>query len=142
MIKNNYKALSLKALSLIELLVTMSIVTVLLGISYGTLASVKLESRRKEAHSELIKLKANIEQTAISNSKSVMEIINSLPPQDTPNRYYNIKASTTEPSSYTLTATAIGTQEKDKKCPTILLIVSADSSGVSEDKRQSPECWK
>lgn len=158
MINNNYKYVwinKLIALSLIELLITMSIVSVLLGISYSTLSSLKLESHRKEAHSELIKLKANIEQTALSGwmngtpVSSYIDVATILNGQNktitTPNGYYNIKVSsvskTGTSSSYTLTATAVGVQAKDTACPTIALIISADTSGVSEDTRTPTQCW-
>ena len=146
----------LNALSLIELIITMTIVSTLIAISSSTLSTLKLESHRKEAHSELIRFKASIEQFAISGRApdGVTPINSSVHMADifktqgksiaTPNNYYNITVSaanqTGTPPGYTLTATAPSgsSQFKDTPCKTISLTIKAGS----EDEKTPTECWQ
>ncbi len=149
----------LNALSLIELIITMTIVSTLIAISSSTLSTLKLESHRKEAHSELIRFKASIEQFAISgrapdgtpngakvdSSVAVAQKFKDLSKSiTTPNNYYNIIVSAVNPSGttpgYTLTATAPSgsPQHKDTPCIAISLQILAGSDDV-----KTPDiCWQ
>lgn len=151
------------AISLIELIATMVIVSILISVSYGTASGMKIEYRRKEAQNELIKLKANIEQIALSGKMSdgtsvissidvanKLAITTSATPIQTPNGYYSITVSNVLPNGatpgYTLTATpvATGPQARDTSCPSISLIILAGQDDIKNPDAGDPtkSCWK
>lgn len=138
------------SISLIELLVTMSILVILTKISFGAFYNLQIENRRQEAHSELIKLKSNLEQMAVSGYfkttpvQSIMDVV-SIPEISSksitsPNGYYELTISgvDTTLNKYVLTATAKGIQaEKDSACLNITLTVTAEQ----EDQKLPQGCW-
>ncbi len=145
----NINSKKLTAISLIELIVTLSIVSILIGISYSSASGIKMEYRRKEAQSELVKLKSNIEMLAISRQTSSLAIANGFLTDNkritTQNGYYKIKVLSADPipttrpnPGYILNAVAQGPQAKDTPCGTISLRVSADQ----DDEKTPSECWK
>jgi type IV pilus assembly protein PilE len=149
------------AVSLIELLVTLAIIALLLSISFNTLANVKRENRRQEAHGEIIKLKASIEKMAFTNNSSVIDIVSdaSMPKLTddinthilAPNEYYRLSISdiqTNAPTGYTINATAVGSQDRDRQCAIISLIISSrrEDTQASTDSEGNPSignspCW-
>ncbi len=66
----------LKAFSLIELIIAISIAATLAAISFSSLAGVKTGYRRKEAQSELLKLKALIQQNILNYGCSAQDVVN------------------------------------------------------------------
>ncbi len=66
----------LKAFSLIELIIAISIAATLAAISFSSLAGVKTGYRRKEAQSELLKLKALIQQNTLTYGCSAQDVVN------------------------------------------------------------------
>lgn len=154
---------NINGISLIELIATMVIVSILIGVSYGSASGLKIDYRRKEAQNELIKLKANIEQIALSGRMSdgssvtsSIDVANKLAtttsasPIRTPNGYYNITVSnvvsTGATPGYTLTATpvATGPQAKDTSCPSISLVILAGQDDIKNPDANDPtkSCWK
>lgn len=145
----------LHAISLLELMITIAIVIILMAISFNSISSLQVENQRKEATSELIKLKSNIEQLALSGYvdstpvRSIMQVAHTLytNKQIFPSlKYYTISISFTPStatfdtccSSYTLTATAtepLATQ--DTTCKIIDLTVNTDNT----ETKPKPECW-
>ncbi len=142
------KIKTLAALSLMELIISLSIVAILSYVSFSSLANVKVGYRRKEAQSELIKLKSSIQEEAVKYGCSMVDIANwlnsgsssgitactSLPttvsmPQ-TPNGYYTLTAPVDSNHNIILTATptAGGPQAKDTSCPLITLCLPPDGS--------------
>lgn len=145
----NINSKKLTAISLIELIVTLSIVAILIGISYSSASGIKMEYRRKEAQSELVKLKSNIEALAMSGQTSSLAIATRFLTDNkritTQNGYYAIKVLSADPipttrpnPGYTLNAVAQGPQTKDTPCKTMSLQVSAGQ----DDTKTPSECWK
>lgn len=144
---------ALLALSLIELVATMTILVILTSFTLGGLSKFQVKNRRQEAYSSLIKLKANIEQAAISgtfmqqNVSSVIDVAtilnNNGSPQiiATPNSYYNISVTAVNAASasYTLSAVAQGQQSlrDDAGCRQINLVVVANK----DDQKLPSSCW-
>lgn len=154
------------AITLLELIVTLSIATVLALVTYGTFANVKIKYRRKEAQTELFKIKALIQEQAVKYSCNTIDIASwlmtgtapagcsapvvsplypsSAPFYTTPNRFYKITLNITNimdsagNPAIQLTAQPMdgGPQIKDTDCTTITLITSM---GMTDDtKRQGP----
>ena len=136
----------LHAISLLELMITIAIVIILMAISFNSISSLQVENQRKEATSELIKLKSNIEQLAISGYvgstpvHSIMEVAAQLQLSSqftTLNlKYYTISINAGA-TSYTLTATAKPSATQDDNCNTIDLIVNTDNI----ETKSNPGCW-
>ncbi len=138
----------LHAISLLELMITIAIVIILMAISFNSISSLQIENQRKEAHSELIKLKSNIEQLAVSGyvgSTAVHSIMDvaaqlQLSSQFPALKYYTISISLNSgaTTSYTLTATAeepLATQETT--CREITLTVDTNNT----DTKGPTGCW-
>ena len=161
--KNSKK---LMALSLLELIAALAIVSILILVTYSSLVSTKIAYRRKEAQGELNKLKAIIQEKAIQYGCSVIDVVNWLNntttgcaalnsvtntttwPISTPNKYYNLTVSINGSGTITFTATAnpADAQAKDYSCKTITL---TSSMGISDDTKDStgttpsyPPCWQ
>lgn len=139
----------LHAISLLELMITIAIVIILMAISFNSISSLQVENQRKEATSELIKLKSNIEQLAISGYvgsapvHSIMDVADQLQlsSQLLKLKYYTISITLNSGAtpSYILTATAIEplwSQEKEI-CRKITLTVDAEN----KDTKEPTECW-
>lgn len=144
----------LVALSLIELVATMTILVILTGFTLGGLSKFQVKNRRQEAYSSLIKLKANMEQAAITgtfmqqNVSSVIDVATILNNNGSPqimstiNGYYDISVTAVNPSNfgYTLSAAAQGQQalRDDAECIQIELVVVANK----DDQKLPQSCWQ
>jgi type IV pilus assembly protein PilE len=117
--------------TLIELMVTVAIVSVLATIAVTSYSSQVLKSRRTEAKSALLDL-AGREERLFSTTNAYSNFAASLGyPAATPttvmtgltfgNGYYTLSVTTPTPSSYTLTATATGSQLNDAACGNFIL---------------------
>lgn len=136
----------LHAISLLELMITIAIAIILIAISFNSISSLQIENQRKEATSELIKIKSNIEQLAISGYvgstavNSIMDVAGTINSQNFPTlKYYTITISLNAgATSYTLTATATQSlAANDTACTAINLTV--DTNNI--DTKTPPECW-
>jgi Tfp pilus assembly protein PilE len=152
---------------LLELIVALSIVSILALVSYSSLVSTKMGYRRKEAQGELTKLKALIQQQAIQYGCSVIDVVNWLKnttptcpalnlvtntttwPISTPNQYYTLTVSANSNNGtviLTATVNPNGPQAKDYSCATIIL---TSSMGITDDTYDSTGstpnksiCWQ
>ncbi|AGH80363.1 type IV pilus biogenesis protein PilE [Psychromonas sp. CNPT3] len=128
--------------TLIELLITMAIIGVLASIAYPSYSSYMLRSKRVEAQTMLIKLVNMQELHYISQHVYATDLkdLNFKTNPFTENRYYSIESTSTTPAEgFTLTATAINAQAKDKECATLSInqYQLKSATGTATDK-----CWK
>lgn len=154
------------AITLLELIITLSIAAVLALVTYGTLSDIKIGYRRKEAQTELIKLKAIIQEQAVKYSCSAIDVAiwlntgantgcTALPagsaylPIVTPNQLYTITLTNSISGSdptVILTATPVvnGPQSRDSDCTTIVL---TSTMGITDDIKSATgahpaNCWQ
>lgn len=152
------------AITLLELIVTLSIAAVLALVSYGALSDVKIKYRRKEAQTELVKIKALIQEQAVKYNCSAIDIATWLTgtvqagcaapslstpyiPYTTVNKLYNITLNATgftdsngNPAiKITATPVSSGPQSKDTDCATINLTTSM---GMTDDTKEPAICWQ
>lgn len=157
------------AITLLELIVTLSIAAVLAFVTYGSLSDVKIKYRRKEAQTELVKIKALIQEQALKYNCSTIDIatwlitgtapagcsapsgsayISSSGSYTTTNKLYTITLNATNVTdsagnpAVRLTATPVssGPQRQDTECATITLTTSM---GITDDtKGPTDSCWQ
>lgn len=157
------------AITLLELIVTLSIAAVLALVSYGSLSEVKIKYRRKEAQTELVKIKALIQEQALKYNCSTIDIATWLITGTAPagcsatsggayipssgtlytttNKLYNITLNATNITdsngnpAIKITATPVtaGAQGKDTACATINLTTSM---GMTDDDKDPAICWQ
>lgn len=122
--------------TMIELMIVMIIVALLLSIAIPSYRSWVLKSHRADAMATLSQDQVILER-CFAQSFSYATACAALPvfPQTSPQGYYSIILSNQTATTYTLTATAIGTQALDTNC----LTFSVDQTGLKTATQQS--CW-
>jgi type IV pilus assembly protein PilE len=145
-----------KGFTLIELMVTVTIVAILAAIALPGFNSQIRKSRRTEARTELLDLATRAERLySTTNSYLGTTTPNALVPADlgyTGNwpitnigsGYYSISLSNSTATSFTFTATAVGLQALDTQCHTFTVDntgnrTASDSSAPPVDATQT--CW-
>lgn len=122
--------------TMIELMIVMIIVAILLSIAVPSYRAWILKSHRSDAMATLSQDQVILERCyALSFSYATACAALPVFPQTSPQGYYSITLSNQTPTSYTLTATAIGTQTLDTNC----LTFSVDQTGLKTATQQS--CW-
>lgn len=129
-----------QGITLVELVLTIVIVGILSSVAYPGFSQYLQQSRRSEAHRELIQI-ANLQEhffLQMQRYASLSELgLKTFPDNSytTENDYYRITA-TVDPAFYRLTATAIGTQTHDTECHTFTL-----AQDGSRDSSSHEHCW-
>jgi type IV pilus assembly protein PilE len=124
---------------LTDLVIAMVMVMILSAISYPPYQNYLKVSRRSDAHVGLLKLACMQEQFFLyAQQYTSLENLHLAAGSDsytTEQGYYRITATVT-PSSYLLTATAIGPQANDSECQ--ILTLAQDGS---RDSTSHESCW-
>jgi type IV pilus assembly protein PilE len=145
-----------KGFTLIELMITVAIVTILASVALpGFMSSIR-KSRRTEARTALLDLAARAERF-YSTTNSYLDAANSLTPFDLGlasattatwpvtlgSGYYSFNATVTTPTAFTFVATAVDTQQKDTDCASFTVTnTGLQSSLNSSNANSTATCWK
>jgi type IV pilus assembly protein PilE len=125
-----------KGFTLIEVMITVVIVGILAAIAYPSYTSFVTKSGRSEGVAAVMRV-SNLQEQYYMDNRSFAENMTELglsEPFLTESGYYSVDSVGT--TSYTITATAAGSQAtRDTTCATITLT----SVGI---KGPSKECWK
>jgi len=126
--------------TLIELLITIAIVGILGAVAYPSYTNYVTKSNRSEAQRELLRVANKMEQFFVDNRTytSDMKLLG-LPgdPYITESKKYSIDASAQTRATFTLTATAKGTQAKaDADC------IKLNVSETGKKTAKSAFCWE
>ena len=147
--------------TLVELLIAMVIASILAAIAIPSYSSYILKSRRTDAKSALLNL-ASLEERYFSTTNTYTGAPANLGypagtavPFPVSNGYYNITAinlipaappanatSAGTPATYTITATAIGTQANDAACATFTISSAGQQTATGTDPNPNVDCWK
>ncbi len=126
--------------TLMELVITVAIVAILAAIAIPTFSNYLLKSHRSDAYSALLKMQLAEERyRATSNTYGTLaQVWNGVTTSD--NGKYTLAISNVSATTYTLTATAVGSQTSDSEdgtsCSTLTITYSA---GV--DTKTPAACW-
>ncbi|MFP2768800.1 type IV pilin protein [Oceanisphaera sp. KMM 10153] len=121
--------------TLVELMIVVAIVAILATVAYPSFHSYLLKSKRIEAIQSLYNMQLKQEDWRISHPGYTSSAANLISP--TSNAHYNYSA-TVSGSSYTVTATAQGSQLNDKEGS-----VSCSPLTLSRNNSKTPTaCWQ
>lgn len=124
---------------LTDLVIAMVMVMILSAIAYPSYQYYLRVSRRSDAHVGLLKLAGMQEQnflyTQQYTSLDNLHLVFGPDSYTTEQGFYRITATVT-PSSYLLTATAIGSQASDTECQTLTLAQDGARDSTSHER-----CW-
>jgi type IV pilus assembly protein PilE len=143
-----------RGFTLIELMVTLVVATILIAIAVPSYQAQVRKSRRTEARNAVMDLAAREERYfSVNNdySASALQLGYGTDDAAITNRpigagYYTITVSNAEPqpaatpptrASFTITATAVGSQTKDAMC----LTFTVDDLGAQTSTPSATECW-
>jgi type IV pilus assembly protein PilE len=133
-----------QGITLIELMITVAIVAILAAVAYPSYSKYVLTSHRTEAQSTLIRI-SNLEERYFMDNNAYGNLFNlgmtatsGATTLTTDNGYYTISVVTSS-ATYTLTATASGSQASDTDCQSL----SIDQSGLKSSTASSADtCWR
>jgi type IV pilus assembly protein PilE len=154
------QAQSQRGFTLIELVITMVIVAILASIAIPSYSTYVMKSRRTDAKSALLGMAALEERffstnnTYSSTPSDLGYTVGTAVPFPVGSGYYNITAITVNPAApppnstsvgtpatYSITATAIGTQAKDS-CSTFKITSTGTQSATGSDPNATTDCWQ
>lgn len=122
--------------SLMELLITITIIGILAAIAYPAYTDYLNRTRRSDARVALMNLATYLEHYYTENNSYTGATVAGLGLSSTsPEGFYTITISAIAATSYTLTATPTGAQAGDTTCPTLTLT----NTNV---KGPSTACWQ
>jgi len=141
-----------KGFTLVELMITCVVVAILAAIAIPSYNSSVRKSRRTEGRNALLDLAGREERFLATNnqySATAADLGYASFPAPTTSGYYNLKVTATGAGganavpTFTITATAAGTQVGDTDCQ----VFSLDSTGAqtstnSASADSTPICWK
>ena len=125
-----------RGFTLIELLIVIVVVSIITVITYPSYRTWVLKSHRSDAMATLLQDQTILER-CYAQTFSYNQACASLPafPQTSPQGYYVITLLNLTATTYTLTATATGTQAIDTTCSTMSLNQSLQKTATQ------PACW-
>lgn len=129
-----------KGFTLIELMVTLVLIGILAKIAYPAYTNYLFKAHRTDGMSTLMSMQVAQEKYRYGNSTygTLAQVWNNV--AISPNGYYSLTVPANTSSSYTLTATAIGTQAADAENGVSCTPLSITVTGSSVVKTPSG-CW-
>ncbi|MFC0444305.1 type IV pilin protein [Pseudidiomarina halophila] len=117
--------------TLIELMVVVAIIGIIAAVSYPNFVDYVREARRADAMGQLLTLQMAQEEHRLKNpAYADIATLGITLTSD----YYNFSVTNPTAETYTLTATAKGSQENDAGCTTI---------SINQNDQKTPaECWE
>src|SRR5882757_8196659 len=145
-----------KGFTLIELMITIAIVSLLASVALPSFLSSIRKSRRTEARTALLDLPARAERM-YSTTNSYLDAANALTPFDLGlasvatatwpvtlgSGYYSFSAPVTTATTFSFVATPAGAQAKDTDCASFTVTNTGLQSSLNSSSADSTAiCWK
>jgi len=129
--------------NLLELLMVITIISVLAAIGYPNYIKFKYETRRSDAKAMIMHIQSTIQNFLIANNTPVLQATDLTTlsfPAKSKSGYYNVSVSISSPN-YTITATAIEDQLNDTNCRNIIMTNDGVTSSQNSSAAASTGCW-
>lgn len=128
--------------TLIELMIVMFIVLILMGVGIPSYRMFVLKSQRMDAITEMTEIQAILER-CYAQTFAYNRACTALPafPRASSQGYYSITLSNQTTTTYTLTATPVGTQAKDKTCVSMTVNQTNQRNAVDSSGTMQASCW-
>jgi type IV pilus assembly protein PilE len=127
--------------TLIELMITVAVIGILSAVALPSYKSYVLRSRRAEAMASLSQAQTAIERCYAANFSYAPPTACPAPTSPSPNGFYTITASSSA-TTYTLTATAAGSQVADTTCNTMMIDQAGQMTALDSANNAQMTCWK
>ena len=130
-----------RGFTLIELLIALVILSILTMIAYPSYVRWIVKANRSDAMSTLTQDQIILERCYAQSFSYVG--CSSLPafPQASPQGFFSIAVSNLTASTYTLTATAAGSQVRDTTCRTMALDQANQKTAANSSGTAQTACW-
>ncbi|CAM3004728.1 type IV pilin protein [Legionella worsleiensis] len=128
--------------TLIELMIALVIIGILVSFAYPSYQQFIQKSRRADALAILTQDQIIFER-CFSQNFSYATACGALPafPQVTPEGFYTVNISNLTATTYTLTATPLGSQVNDTQCASMSVNQANVKTAVDATATAHPECW-
>ncbi len=132
---------NINGFTLVELMITVAVLGIIAAIAYPTYQEHMRKTRRVDAKAALMDAAAKMERHYIQFSRYSGTIASSGISATSPEKFYSIAATVTNPNSqtFTLTATRAGRQVGDK-CGDFT-IDQAQNKNVVNGSLNATQCW-
>ena len=111
-----------RGVTLMELMITVAVVSILAAIAYPSYRNQSLKAHRAEAKAALLKIQVAQEKWFLQNNAYTSSLTNLNSTSPTVNGYYTISVTVGNPATtYTATATATSIQNADTSCLTFTI---------------------
>ena len=130
----------IKGFTLIELMITLTIIGILAAIAIPSYTGYITKSRRTDGQVALLDLAASLERYFIDNNTYATATLPAVHASTSPKGHYNLSIPSKTATSYTIQATPTGAQTDDTACASLTLTSLGEKSatGSISDKSQ---CW-
>jgi type IV pilus assembly protein PilE len=126
----------LKGFTLMELMITVVIVSILASIAYPAYQNYLYRTRRADGQAALMNLSTYMEHYYTENNTYASATLSALGLTNTSQQgYYTVAITSSSSTAYTLTATPVAPQTGDTTCPTLTLT-------NTNIKGPSLTCWQ
>lgn len=126
-----------KGFTLLELLIVVALVGILSAIAFNAYTNNVIASKRSEGRAALTATAASLEKCRSLYGVYDHVNCNVLATIPTETNIYSIDTTARTPTTFTLVATAVGSQVRDGDCTTMTL----DNIGVKGGTPAVNECW-
>ena len=127
--------------TLIELMITIAIIAILAGIAIPGYQNYILKSRRADGKSAILDAQLKEEKWRTNNITYTSTLADLVMPTTSVDGYYTVAISNNSATTYTITATHIGSQTADEDCKTLSINEEGTKTSTNTSNAANDLCW-